>query len=213
MAKNRQRKKGSSKASTNGSKAQTAAPQAGAKALVTTSETGGKLQARTPKPGGGKAQASGFKAGAKASRLPSVSRRNALRALIASVVVVGAGTAIHRQDVQARDLHDLSAIGKGMPAVVQVHDPSCPLCRRLMGATRTAIEDFPGIAYRVADITTDAGRSFQAKYDVPKITLLLFDAKGRHVETLNGVRDADMLRELFAETFGDSATQDASAHS
>lgn len=221
MAKNKQRKKGSSKKPTNGSKVQTATSQAGAKASSQgpASHKSGKKQAAASQSGngsdskvvkpGGKAKAAGSKTGAKASMLPSMSRRNALRAAVASVVVVGAGTAIHRHDVQARDLHDLSAIGDGKPAVVQIHDPSCPLCRRLMGATRKAIEDFPSVAYRVADITTDEGKSFQTKYDVPNVTLLLFDEQGSHLETLNGVRDADELRELFAQTFGQSAIRDA----
>lgn len=221
MAKNKQRKKGSSRASTKGSKAQTAASPAGAKVTSQSlaSHKGGKKQAAASQSvsdstsklvnHGGKAKAAGSKAGAKASMLPSMSRRNALRAVVASVVVVGAGTAIHKHDVQARDLHDLSAIGEGKPAVVQIHDPSCPLCRRLMGATRKAIEDFPGVAYRVADITTNEGKSFQAQYDVPNVTLLLFDEQGSHLETLNGVRAADELRELFAQTFGESAMRAA----
>jgi len=221
MAKKKQRKKGPSKLSTTGSKAQTAASQAGTNAQGSASQVDGKAKAAAPQKSGkahaqeprpgGKAKVAAPKAGNKTTMLPSMSRRNALRAVAASVVVVGAGTAIHRHDVQARYAHDLSAIGKGIPTVVQIHDPSCSLCRRLMGATRKAMQDFPGVAYRVADITTSEGHTFQAKYDVPNVTLLLFDSKGGHIETLNGVRDADELRELFAQTFGDTATRDAEA--
>ena len=160
-----------------------------------------KREAKAPAQSAG-SQNSAKKSEGKGAGLTSISRRNALRGVAAAVVAVGAGVAIHRHDVQARELHDLSAIGEGVPAIVQIHDPSCPMCRRLMGATRTAIEDFPDVAYRVADITTDEGKAFQTEYDVPHVTLLLFNAAGQRVQTLTGVRSAEELREVFAATFG-----------
>ncbi|MDC0434368.1 thioredoxin family protein [bacterium] len=148
-------------------------------------------------------QVSAPKTGGKSSvALPSMSRRNALRAAAAAVVVVGGGVALHRHDVQAREMHDLASIGQGVPTVVQVHDTTCPSCRALMSATRKAIEDFPGVNYRVADITTADGREFQAKYNAQKITLILLDSKGKRLQTLTGVRTPEELRELFAATFG-----------
>ena len=142
--------------------------------------------------------------GGKSSALPTISRRNALRAAAAVAVLVGSGVALHRHDVQAREMHDLDSIGQGVPTVVQVHDTTCPLCRNLMSATRKAIEDFPAVNYRVADIATADGQEFQTKYNAEKITLILLDARGRHLRTLTGVRTPEELRELFAATFGPS---------
>ena len=191
MAKSRNRKKGSAKASTASSTAQVATPEMGGK-------SGGKSGSKS----GSK---SASKSASKSSiALPSMSRRNALRAAAAAVVVVGGGVALHRHDVQAREMHDLASIGQGVPTVVQVHDTTCPLCRSLMGATRKAIEDFPAVHYRVADLSTGGGRQFATKYNAQKVTLILLDADGKHLRTLTGVRTPDELRELFAATFGPS---------
>jgi len=37
---------------------------------------------------------------------------------------------------------DLSRLGNGIPAIVQVHDPQCPSCRALQRQTRLALEEF-----------------------------------------------------------------------
>jgi len=106
-----------------------------------------------------------------------------------------------RHDARTRELHDLSVIGDGAPVVVQVHDPSCPMCRRLMGTTRDTLEGMPRIRYRIADLTSADGRTFADGYRVGKVTLLLFDARGRHVDTVQGVTPAETLRRLFEERF------------
>ena len=179
MAKSKKRKKSPAKASSTSTAAREAAPQTIGKSAAP--QTTGKSVA-----------------------LPSMSRRNALRAAAAAVVLVGGGVALHRHDVQAREMHDLATIGQGVPTVVQVHDTTCPLCRNLMSATRKAIEDFPAVNYRVADISTADGREFQTKYNAQKVTLILLDAQGKRLRTLTGVRTPDELRELFAATFGSS---------
>ena len=114
------------------------------------------------------------------------------------VPLVGvAGVGVHRHDVKKRALHDLSVLGDGSPAIVQIHDPSCRLCRRLMANTKKALGDRDDITYRIADITQTKGREFQERYGVPHVTLLLFNAKGRHVHTVQGVTPAEELVEHF----------------
>jgi len=127
-----------------------------------------------------------------------LNRRNAIKALIAVPVAAVAGTAIHRYDVENKDLHKLSAIGQGKPVVVQVHDPSCQLCRRLMKNTKAALKNNPDVVYRVADMTDAEGGSFQRKHNADKVTLVLFDAAGKKVDTLEGVREVNELEARFA---------------
>ena len=44
--------------------------------------------------------------------------------LLLGVPLVGvAGVGVHRHDVKKRALHDLSVLGDGSPAIVQIHDP------------------------------------------------------------------------------------------
>ena len=94
---------------------------------------------------------------------------------------------------------DLSKLGNGMPTIVQIHDPGCPMCNRLQNATRSAIGEFPDgeIQYLVANIKDTDGRGFAQKYGVSHVTLLLFDGQGKRVGTLTGVRTAEELTATF----------------
>lgn len=130
---------------------------------------------------------------------PLMNRRNMLKLLIGVPVVGAAGAAIHRHDVQTRGLHDLTAIGQGQPVVVQIHDPSCTLCRRLMKNTRQALKDVDNVAFKVADITTSDGESFRRKHNGQTVSLILFDAKGKQQGSVLGVTEVDELTERFRQ--------------
>lgn len=97
------------------------------------------------------------------------------------------------------DEADLSKIGNGIPTVVQIHDPQCPVCQALQKEARTALEAFEDgeLQYLVANIRQDKGRNLAAKHGVPHVTLLLFDGKGERKETLSGPNTADYLEEAF----------------
>jgi len=129
------------------------------------------------------------------------SRRRALQWIGGLGLASLGAVAIARHDARSRELHDLSVIGDGAPVVVQVHDPSCPSCRRLMSTTRATLEGMPRIRYRIADLTSAGGRAFADDYRVGKVTLLLFDARGRHVDTVQGVTSAGTLRRTFEQRF------------
>jgi len=128
-----------------------------------------------------------------------MTRRNAIRMLIALPVAGTAGAVIHRYDVNNRGLHDLSLIGQGTPVVVQIHDPACNLCRRLMNNTRSALKDRDNVVFRVADITSGDGARFQKKHAANTVSLLLFNSKGRHVDTVTGVASVDELSSRFGK--------------
>ena len=103
--------------------------------------------------------------------------------------------------VRARmDEGDLTKVGQGVPTVVQIHNPQCSVCASLMRETRSALSTFEDgeIDYLVANIRTRKGRDFAALYDVPNITLLLFDGEGNLLETLEGLRQDDELRAAFS---------------
>lgn len=142
-----------------------------------------------------KSNNSRHKPAAKASLL---NRRNALKFLIAVPVVGVASAAIHRYDVQNKERHDLSPIGQGLPVVVQVHDPSCPSCKRLMSNTKKALKDQDKIVYRIADLTTGKGAVFARKHKAGKVTLIMFDKNGKSVDRIEGVMDIADLTKRFA---------------
>lgn len=127
-----------------------------------------------------------------------MSRRNAIRLLIAIPVAGAAGAAINHYDVQNRGLHDLAFVGQGTPVVVQIHDPKCQLCRRLMKNTRKALKGQENVVFRVADISSSDGSQFQRKYNANTVSLLLFDADGKRVDTIEGVAPVDELKSRFA---------------
>lgn len=75
--------------------------------------------------------------------------------------------------------HDFSVIGNGTPTVVQVHDPSCPTCRRL----KRNVADVKGrfgdrLQFRITGLSTREGRQLAGEHDVGKVTLLLFNGDG-----------------------------------
>ena len=97
------------------------------------------------------------------------------------------------------DEADLTKIGNGIPTVVQIHDPQCPVCQALQKEARTALEAFEDgeLQYLVANIRQDKGRSLAAKHGVQHVTLLLFDGNGERKEILSGSNTADYLEEAF----------------
>jgi hypothetical protein len=110
--------------------------------------------------------------------------------------VVGSGLAAFKYSYDAS--HDLAVIGKGVPAIVQIHDPNCPLCNQLRSAATSAANRFGDrLLYRIADIKTPQGSQLQRRHDVPHVTLLLFDGKGELRRVLTGVKSDDVLYRAF----------------
>lgn len=142
----------------------------------------------------------------KFSAMPTKQKRRLfVKSVLAVGVFGGAAAAISGYDAQKKELHDLTVIGEGKPVVVQIHDTSCPICRRLKSRAVNVLEDNDEIEYRIADIVTAKGRALQEKYGVQKTTLLLFDAKGKHIETVFGLQTVEQLESLFARNFPPAA--------
>ena len=123
-----------------------------------------------------------------------------LGALGLGVVAGGGAWAVSSFNRSVKE-RDLSRIGQGVPSVVQVHDPQCPICNALQRETRKALSDMEGDQplYLIADITQTPGAVFAQVQGVPHVTLLLFDAAGNRVETLNGSRTRDQLLPAFEQ--------------
>ena len=94
---------------------------------------------------------------------------------------------------------DLTKIGNGTPAIVQIHDPQCPVCRALQKEARRALRDLEGddFEYLVANIRSKDGSDLANKYFVPHVTILLFDGKGVLRKVLSGPHTSDFLRNEF----------------
>lgn len=128
-------------------------------------------------------------------------RRLLLKSGVAlGVMGVGAGV-LAGYDSKQRKLHDLSAIGAGKPVVIQIHDTSCPVCRRLKSRSMSVLGDHEAIEFRIADIASSKGRELQEKYRVQKTTLLLFNAEGKLVHRAFGLQSIEELEEIFTRAF------------
>ncbi len=142
----------------------------------------------------------------KFKEMPALQKR---RLIIKSVVGLGvfgvAAGAISGYDQKKRALHDLSVIGAGKPVVVQIHDTSCPICRQLKSRTSKVLEDQDAVEYRIADILTEEGRTLAQKYSVQKTTLLFFDAKGKHLDTVFGLQTIEQIEDRIARNFAPPA--------
>ena len=114
--------------------------------------------------------------------------------LLATVVGTGLAAFKYSYDIN----HDLSQIGQGIPAVVQIHDTSCALCNQLRRNASSAADRFGDrLLYRIADIDTAQGRQLQLRHEVPHVTLLLFDGKGELQRVLTGVKSSETLYRAF----------------
>lgn len=158
----------------------------------------------------------------RADRLPesaalprdkSKSRRETLLAMrnwaVLGAAGLGIGWYIVDEVTASIAEHDLSRIGNGKMAVVQVHDPQCPRCRALQRETRRALKrlNHPSVQYLVANIKTSSGRRFAAEHSVGHITLVLLDGAGRRQGILRGNRNSQSLYEGFRLYFGLSNEQ------
>jgi hypothetical protein len=133
-----------------------------------------------------------------------VDRRKFLKQMrtgtIAMAVIAGGGYfAVSKVQATIAE-HDLSKIGNGRPAIVQIHDPQCPVCLALQRETRDALSAFnqDDFEYLVANIRSKEGSEFANKYFVPHVTVLLFDGQGKLSKILNGPNKSDFLQTEFA---------------
>ena len=130
----------------------------------------------------------------KSRRWHEIRRFTLIFAVLAGVVGSGLAAFKYSYDIS----HDLSVLGKGIPAIVQIHDTSCSLCNQLRRNTDSAVKPFGDrLLYRIADISTPQGRQLQLRHEVPHVTLLLFDGKGKVRNVLTGVKSEEVLQRAF----------------
>lgn len=125
-----------------------------------------------------------------------------VRNLGIGAVLLGAGGAYAIGSVRTTmEEFDLTRIGQGKPAIVQIHDPGCAMCRSLQKHTRRALSQFDDedVIYLVANIHTQEGQELAAKHGVGHVTLLFFDANGTYQKMVHGVKSKDFIaREITA---------------
>lgn len=123
---------------------------------------------------------------------------------LGAVVLGGGGILFARSVAAAICEQDLGKIGKGRPAIVQIHDPNCALCMGLQRETRKALKNFDedALTYLVANIQTPQGREFANSHGVPHVTLMLFDGAGQVQEILNGPNTEANLIRIFRQHLG-----------
>ena len=163
------------------------------------------MKQRRRKPQRAAAKATGSTSRSVLGSLRAVgSRRRAVllkirNGLIALAVAGSAGWYLAEEVRATNQEHDLSRLGNGIAAVVQVHDPRCPTCRALQRETRVAINAFDPdeIQYLIANIRTSEGRTFARRHGVGHVTLLLFDGNGKRRNTLVGLNTAKKLERIF----------------
>ncbi|MEM6940803.1 MAG: hypothetical protein AAF943_02300 [Pseudomonadota bacterium] len=134
-------------------------------------------------------------------------RRDMMRRIgLGGLVLAGAGGATYAGIDMYRDYmveHDLSRLGQGKPAVVQVHDPQCGTCLALQNETRRAMRQFGecDVIYVVADIRQPEGQVFARRHNVPHVTLVLMDGRGEVTQVLSGFRERADLEPILKAHF------------
>ena len=119
---------------------------------------------------------------------------------ISLVLIATSAVALVISDKNSKTEHDLSVIGNGTATVVQIHDPKCQLCLRLQRVVSNTKSDFKDkVQFRTANIKTNKGERFADRYDVSNVTLLFFNKKGKHVNTMEGVSSKQQVKEALLE--------------
>lgn len=121
---------------------------------------------------------------------------------IAGIVVLAAGAAVTIFERRAEAVYDLSQVGQGVPAVVQVHDHTCPVCTELRATVDRIDGDFSeeNLLIRVADVHTEEGLEFASRYTgARRATLLYIDGEGNLVNEISGAQGEAALRRTFRE--------------
>lgn len=140
------------------------------------------------------AKKSGNRSKAKGLDAAKMTRRGFLGLAVLSIPAIWLGMEWRSREARA----DISVIGDGMPVIVQVHDPGCPTCRRLLSNVESAYPEFSdSIEFRIVDIESSEGRRFAREHGVSHVTLVLFDGSGEVHRILEGVRSTDELRRAF----------------
>ena len=93
---------------------------------------------------------------------------------------------------------DLTRIGKGKAAVVLVRDKSAVQSFDLMEVMNDIRDQYSDKAeFLLTDFNTPEGRAFMTANDVPKVTVVVFDAKGNKVNTLFPPQTADSMQQAI----------------
>lgn len=130
-------------------------------------------------------------------------KRRAIWIRVGAVAVVAAAAVIVVVAVanrRAESARDLSQIGQGVPAVVQVHDVTCPICTDLRANVRRIEREYDDatLLVRVADIRDEDGLAFATRYTgARRQTLLFLDGEGNLVDERAGLLEVESLRTLF----------------
>ena len=133
---------------------------------------------------------------------------------VAAFAVGGTGWFVADGFAKTAQELDLSTLGNGIPAVVQIHDPECPKCLALQREARDAVCEIGEhqLQYKVANIRQPSGRKLANEHGVSHVTLLLMDGKGNRTMILRGENTSENLAYVFedhVEKYGAKSEPDA----
>lgn len=124
----------------------------------------------------------------------SIRRRSLAKLGLAAMLVVPGYVALSAYNKNLEMQRDLSVIGQGLPTLVQVHDETCPKCRKLLSSVNAVITEFPDMGFKIADLKSTAGKKFSVKHQVSKVTLMYFDSAGKKIDVVSGLQSKDDVR-------------------
>ena len=120
--------------------------------------------------------------------------------LLTLLLLISAGGVWWWQQHSEDEEYDLSRIGSGRPVVVQVHDPTCVVCRQLQRTVASLRGEFQAdVDFLIADLSRPEGQAFANQQQVGSITLVFFAQDGQRLGALEGLQEPEFLRKVFGE--------------
>ena len=119
----------------------------------------------------------------------------AVAGVLAAIVLL---TAMNNRN--ERLAQDLSQLGEGVPAVVQVWDITCPICNQNKTNVERIDQDYSDdeLLVRYVDMRTEEAVRFARRYTQnSRQTMLFFDGAGELTNIVTGPLEVNDLRILF----------------
>ena len=131
---------------------------------------------------------------------PLLKRRTLIKLGVGSLLSIPAFMAFSAYVDKQNARYDLAGIGQGKPVLVQVHDPQCPKCRKLLSSVESVLHEFPQIDFRIAAIKSPDGRRFASKHKVAHVSLVMLDGEGKRLDSASGLQQPGSVRSFISQS-------------
>ena len=133
----------------------------------------------------------------KAKKSFSFRRNHFFTLLMVTMVAVPLYFAYAAYSSNQQKLNDLSVFGERKSVLVQIHDPYCSSCRKLLSSVESVIKEFPEMEYRIADMNKPQGSRFALQHQMG-VTSLVHSSRSGKITKIAGLQTKEEVRDFLS---------------